>query len=152
MQPFTFLLYMAKVTYDDIRQDKYEEEFWAAYCTNPPTSICINLHRKASKDLFDSMSRACHSNLRSPISDDWSPSCFPVLSGLTPIIIIIIAPSYFSVLDLLVSIRSRTWYLLYLVHWAGYECTNEEMSWVLATEIVTDFHSAYPAKPRPWTH
>jgi hypothetical protein len=46
--------------------------------------------------------------------------------------------------------------LLYLVCWAGYEGTNEEMSWVLATElghatgIMTNFHSAYPAKPRPW--
>jgi hypothetical protein len=36
--------------------------------------------------------------------------------------------------------------LIYLVCWAGYEGTNEEMSWVLVTEIVTDFHSAYPAK------
>jgi hypothetical protein len=46
--------------------------------------------------------------------------------------------------------------LLYLVRWAGYEGTDEEMSWVLATELghsaelVTDVHSAYPAKPGPW--
>ena len=46
--------------------------------------------------------------------------------------------------------------LLYLVRWAGYEGTDEETSWVLATElghateILTDFHSAYPAKPGPW--
>jgi Chromo (CHRromatin Organisation MOdifier) domain len=46
--------------------------------------------------------------------------------------------------------------LLYLVRWAGYEGTDEEMSWVLATElghtteIMTDFHSVYPAKPGPW--
>jgi hypothetical protein len=44
----------------------------------------------------------------------------------------------------------RPCYLLYRVRWAGYEGTDEEMSWVLVTEIVTDFHSAYPAKPGPW--
>jgi hypothetical protein len=44
---------------------------------------------------------------------------------------------------------------LYLVKWAGYEGTNEETSWLLATElrhameIVTDFHAAYPDKPGP---
>jgi hypothetical protein len=47
-------------------------------------------------------------------------------------------------------------YLLYLVRWPGYEGTDEETSWVLVTELghsaelVTDFHSAYPAKPGPW--
>jgi hypothetical protein len=46
--------------------------------------------------------------------------------------------------------------LLYLVHWAGYEGTDKETSWVLVTglshsaKIVTDFYSAYPAKPGPW--
>jgi Integrase zinc binding domain len=45
--------------------------------------------------------------------------------------------------------------LLYLVRWAGYEGTDEETSWVLATElghaseIVADFHLAYPDKPGP---
>ena len=45
--------------------------------------------------------------------------------------------------------------LLYLVHWSGYEGTDEETSWILATklihapEILTDFHAAYLAKPGP---
>ena len=45
--------------------------------------------------------------------------------------------------------------LLYLIHWAGYEGTDKETSWLLATELgnaselVIDFHSAYPAKPGP---
>jgi hypothetical protein len=45
--------------------------------------------------------------------------------------------------------------LLYLVHWTGYEGTNEEMSWVLATElrhaseIIHDFHWAHLSKPGP---
>ena len=47
--------------------------------------------------------------------------------------------------------------LLYLVHWVGYEGTDEEMSWMFVTElshaseIVAEFHSAYPAKPGPWS-
>ena len=45
--------------------------------------------------------------------------------------------------------------LLYLVHWLGYEGTNEDTSWLLAMELghasdlVSDFHSCYPAKPGP---
>jgi hypothetical protein len=45
--------------------------------------------------------------------------------------------------------------LLYLVKWAGYEGTDEETLWLLATElghaveIVTDFHDAYPDKSGP---
>ena len=45
--------------------------------------------------------------------------------------------------------------LLYLVHWLGYEGTDDETSWLLATELghapdlVTDFHSCYPGKPGP---
>ena len=45
--------------------------------------------------------------------------------------------------------------LLYLVQWAGYEETDEETSWLVATELrhttelVTDYHKAYPSKPGP---
>ena len=51
--------------------------------------------------------------------------------------------------------RRRSCKLLYLVRWLGYENTDEEFSWFPATELenakelVTDFHSAYPNKPRP---
>jgi hypothetical protein len=55
-----------------------------------------------------------------------------------------------EILDSKTDWRRRPCDLLYLVRWAGYEGTNEETSWVLATEILTDFHSAYPAKPGPW--
>ena len=49
----------------------------------------------------------------------------------------------------------RSWKLLYLVCWLGYENTDEEFSWLPATELehakdlITDFHSAYPDKPGP---
>ena len=46
--------------------------------------------------------------------------------------------------------------IVYLIHWTGYEGTDEETSWILAnelghaSEIITDFHRAYPDKPSPW--
>ena len=45
--------------------------------------------------------------------------------------------------------------LLYLVRWTGYAGTDEETSWILASELenvpelVLDFHRSYPAKPGP---
>ena len=45
--------------------------------------------------------------------------------------------------------------LQYLVKWLGYENTDEERSWISATEldhasdIVADFHKSYPDKPGP---
>ena len=45
--------------------------------------------------------------------------------------------------------------LLYFIHWMGYEGTDEENSWLPATELdhaqelVTEFHMRYPRKPRP---
>ena len=49
----------------------------------------------------------------------------------------------------------RSCKLLYLVQWLGYENTDKEFSWLPATELehakdlISDFHSAYPAKPGP---
>src|ERR1700723_2004817 len=45
--------------------------------------------------------------------------------------------------------------LLYLVQWVGYERTDQEMDWLVATELthaselVADFHSAHPSRPGP---
>jgi hypothetical protein len=47
--------------------------------------------------------------------------------------------------------------LLYLVWWLGYKNTDEEYSWLLSTELehaselISDFHSAYPNKPGPFS-
>ncbi len=60
-----------------------------------------------------------------------------------------------EILDSKIDKRRRLCKLLYLVRWAGYEGTDEETSWILATELghaselVTDFHAAYPTKPGP---
>jgi Chromo (CHRromatin Organisation MOdifier) domain len=60
-----------------------------------------------------------------------------------------------EILDKKIDRHQKPYNLLYLVCWAGYEGTDKETSWVLATELghsaelVTDFHSAFPAKPGP---
>jgi hypothetical protein len=60
-----------------------------------------------------------------------------------------------EILDAKLDHRRRQCQLLYLVRWSGYEGTDEETSWLLATELrnaselVLDFHSAYPNKPSP---
>jgi len=60
-----------------------------------------------------------------------------------------------KILDSKLDHRCRAFKLLYLVRWTGYKGTDEETSWILATELghaselVTDFHKAYQAKPGP---
>ena len=53
--------------------------------------------------------------------------------------------------------KRRKCKLQYLVQWTGYEGTDEENSWLLASELphaselISDFHQAYPDKPGPWS-
>ena len=60
-----------------------------------------------------------------------------------------------EILDAKIDNCRRACKLLYLVRWMGYEGTDEETSWILtselgrASELVADFHKAYPAKPGP---
>ena len=60
-----------------------------------------------------------------------------------------------EILDSKVDRRRRACKLLYEVRWLGYENTDEERSWLLATELsharelVEDFHRRYPDKPGP---
>jgi len=60
-----------------------------------------------------------------------------------------------EILDSKIDRRRRHCQLLYLVRWAGYAGTDEETSWLLATELdhaselVEDFHHKYPGKPGP---
>ena len=56
-----------------------------------------------------------------------------------------------EILDSKIDNLRRACKLLYLVWWMGYEGTDEETSWILATELghatelVSDFHLAYPS-------
>jgi len=60
-----------------------------------------------------------------------------------------------EILDSKVDRRHRSCKLLYLVHWSGYEGTDKETSWLLATELgnatelLEDYHVQYPDKPGP---
>ena len=60
-----------------------------------------------------------------------------------------------EILDSKLDNRRRACKLLYLVRWSGYEGTDEETSWLLATELdhaselLSDFHQKYPSKPGP---
>jgi len=60
-----------------------------------------------------------------------------------------------KILDSKLDQQRRQCQLLYLVQWSGYEGTDKETSWLLATELrnaselVSDYHSAYPDKPGP---
>ena len=60
-----------------------------------------------------------------------------------------------EILDTKINNCHRACKLLYLVRWTGCEGTDEETLWILASELghaselVTDFHAAYPAKPGP---
>ena len=60
-----------------------------------------------------------------------------------------------EILDTKINNCHHTCKLLYLIHWTGYEGTNKETLWILASklghasELVADFHIAYPAKPGP---
>ena len=61
----------------------------------------------------------------------------------------------FEILDSKVDCHCCLFKLLHLIHWSGYKGTNEETSWILASELgntselVEEFHQAYPHKPRP---
>ena len=60
-----------------------------------------------------------------------------------------------EVLDSKMDHRRSKCKLLYLVRWTRYAGTDEETSWILASELenapelVSDFHQSYPAKPGP---
>ena len=60
-----------------------------------------------------------------------------------------------EILDTKIDNCRRACKLLYLVRWTGYEGTDKETLWILASELghaselVADFHTAYLAKPGP---
>ena len=60
-----------------------------------------------------------------------------------------------EILDSKINRQRKTCKLLYLVQWSGYEGTDKETSWLLATELgnttelLDEYHSQYPDKPGP---
>ena len=61
-----------------------------------------------------------------------------------------------EILDLKLDQQRHQCPLLYLVQWVGYEGTDKETSWLIATELghatdlLTDYHRTYLAKPDPF--
>src|SRR3979490_2428115 len=87
-----------------------------------------------------------------------SPNTIPNWTQPPPPAVIIDGEPEFEVTEVLdskIDNRHKGCQLLYLVRWAGYEGTDEESSWILATEVdnaselVQDFHKSYPTKPKP---
>ena len=82
------------------------------------------------------------------------PNC---VQPLAPLIEVDGEPKYEieEILDSKIDRRQCHCQLLYLVHWLGYQGTDDETSWLLATELgnarelVADFHRRYPNKPGP---
>ena len=87
-----------------------------------------------------------------------TPNPFPGQNSVPdPLVIIDGEPEYeiSSILDSKIDKQCKC-KLQYLVQWTGYKGTDEEASWLPASklphtsELVSDFHQAYPDKLGPW--
>ena len=87
----------------------------------------------------------------------YKPSDIPACAPSPPPPVIIDGAAEYKVSEVLDSKidRRRRCSLLYLIRWAGYEGTDEELQWLPADklehaqEAIADFHEAYPNKPSP---
>ena len=108
--------------------------------------------------LPDSM-RAVHPVFHVSMLEPSVPNTISNCSEPPPAPVVIDGEPEYEVTEILDSKIDRRWRpcnLLYLVRWSGYEGTDKETSWLLATElgnaseIVAEFHTRYPSKPGPW--
>ena len=107
--------------------------------------------------LLDSM-RAVHLVFHVSQLEPASSSSIPGQVPTLPPPVLIEGKPEFEISEILNSKVDRHCHLcklLYLVCWSGYEGTNEETSWILASELgnaselIEEFHQAYPHKPGP---
>ena len=86
-----------------------------------------------------------------------TPNLFPAQEAIPePPVILDGEPEYeiSEILDSKIDKRHKC-KLQYLVRWTGYKGTEEETSWLPASElghaleVISDFHQAYPEKPGP---
>ena len=105
-------------------------------------------------DHMQSIHPVFHASMLEPTS----PNTIPNRVQPPPALVVIDGGPEFEILDVLdskIDKQRKACKLLYLVHWTGYEGTDEETSWILtseldhASELVQDFHKSYPAKPGP---
>ena len=113
-------------------------------------SVSFTLH------LPDSM-RSIHPIFHISMLEPSTPNQFPNQIQIPKPLIIINSDSKYEISKILDSRIDKQCKckLLYLVKWAGYEGTDKETSWIPASElrhaseVVSDFHQAYPSKPGP---
>src|SRR5467141_3057571 len=107
--------------------------------------------------LLDSL-RAVHPVFHVSMLEPATPNPIPDRIQPPPLLITVNDEPEFKIseiLDTKIDNQCHACKLLYLFHWTGYEGTDEETSWILtsehghASELVSDFHKAYPAKPGP---
>ena len=115
------------------------------------SSVSFTLH------LPNSM-RSIHPVFHISMLEPSTPNQFPNQIQIPkPLIIIINSDSKYKISEILDSCidKQHKCKLLYLVKWAGYKGTDEETSWLPASElrhaseVVSDFHLTYPSKPGP---
>ena len=95
-----------------------------------------------------------HVSQLEPVIQNTIPNC---IQPPPPLIEIDGEPEYeiAEILDSKIDCCHKSCKLLYKVCWLGYEGTDKETSWLLATELdhaldlVLDFHLHYPGKPGP---
>ena len=95
-----------------------------------------------------------HVSQLEPASSSSIPSWVPTSP---PLVLVEHKPEFeiSKILDSKVDCHHRLCKLLYLVRWSGYEGTDKEASWILASELgnasklIEEFHWAYLHKPRP---
>ena len=105
-------------------------------------------------DMMKSVHPVFHVSQLEPSIPNSIPNC---VQSPPPLIKVDREPEYeiSNILDSKIDQRRCNCKLLYLVCWSGYEGTDEETSWLLATkldhtsELITDFHVRYPDKPGP---
>src|SRR5882724_3029500 len=103
-------------------------------------------------------SLCCTPNFHVSMLEPATPNLIPNCIQPPPLPIIVDDKLEFKISKILnskIDNHRHAFKLLYLVHWTGYEGTDEETPWILTSELrhasklVADFHSAYPAKSGP---
>jgi len=107
--------------------------------------------------LPDSM-RAVHPIFHVSMLEPSIPNTIPDQVQPPPLPVMVDGEPEYKISEILDSKFDNRWHLcklLYLVRWSGYEGTDKEISWLLATklgnapELINHFHHQYPHKPGP---
>ena len=101
--------------------------------------------------------RSIHPVFHVSMIEPTTPNSFPGWNSIPDPLVIIDGEPEYEISLILDSKIDKRWKckLQYLVHWTGYKGMDEDTSWLLASELphaselVSDFHQAYPDKPGP---